>query len=108
MNEQPQNHHTKRQLRKWQIYGSKSYAEGNRSWNAVDFTRCLPFEETLRRNEQKEKINPHNVGELELKKWWREKDFITSINEMIITEEMGFDDIISRIKNDLQESLFGS
>jgi len=67
----------------------------------------LPFEETLRRNEQKEKVNPHNVGEIELKKWWREKDFITSINEKIITEEMGFDDIISWIKNDLQERLTG-
>ena len=63
----------------------------------------LSFEETLRRNEKKEKIKPHNVGELEMIKWWREKDLLTFINEKIITEEMGFDEIINWINSDLQK-----
>jgi len=63
----------------------------------------LSFEETLRRNEQKQKVKQYNVGELEMKKWWREKDLLTSIHEKIITEDMGFDDIINWISSDLQK-----
>jgi len=61
----------------------------------------LTFEETLKRNEQKEKIIQHNVGESELKKWWREKDFLSAVHEKVITEDMDFNYIVNRIYNDL-------
>jgi len=62
----------------------------------------LPFEETLKRHEQKQMTQKHYFGEAEMKKWWREKDLLTHINEKIITKDMEFADIISQITDDLK------
>jgi predicted kinase len=63
----------------------------------------LPFEETLKRHEQKQKNKKHDFGETEMKKWWREKDLLTHIHEKIITKDMELFNIINRIKDDLQK-----
>ena len=55
----------------------------------------LSFEETLLRH--KLKPNTNDFGEAEMKKWWKEKDFIDIFSEQIIRENMGEDDIIDMI-----------
>ena len=63
----------------------------------------LPFDETLKRHEQKQQAKLHNFGETEMKKWWRDKDFSAKINESIITKDMSLNDIVKRIFNDVQK-----
>ncbi|MCL2447056.1 MAG: AAA family ATPase [Oscillospiraceae bacterium] len=62
----------------------------------------LPFEETLRRHEQKRKVKYHSFGETEMRKWWREKDFAANLDEKIITQDMHLETIIERIHQDIQ------
>ena len=59
----------------------------------------LPFEETLKRHNQKP--ISHEFGEIELRSWWREKDFLKNISEKIIFKEMNVDDIVEMIYQDL-------
>ncbi|MCL2531507.1 MAG: AAA family ATPase [Oscillospiraceae bacterium] len=63
----------------------------------------LPFEETLRRHEQKLKAKHHSFGEAEMRKWWREKDFAAYLDEKNITQDMCLEDIIERIYEDLKD-----
>jgi len=60
----------------------------------------LPFEETLKRHEQKLKRN--EWGELEMRKWWREKDVLANICEKMIYKETSLDETVERILNDIQ------
>jgi shikimate kinase len=62
----------------------------------------LPFAETIKRHEQKQRLKFHNFGETEMKDWWRERDFLPNIKEKIITENMNINDIIEQIINDLE------
>lgn len=55
----------------------------------------LPFEETLRRHETKP--NRHEFGESDMRRWWKEKDFIGSIPEQILTKEMGLEETVDMI-----------
>lgn len=55
----------------------------------------LPFEETLRRHETKPNCN--EFGERDMRRWWKEKDFIGSIPEKILTKEMGLDETVDMI-----------
>jgi len=59
----------------------------------------LPFEETLKRHKQKQ--NTYEFGENEMRKWWREKDFLTNICEKKIYKEMNLDDTIEFIYRDI-------
>jgi len=59
----------------------------------------IPFEETLRRHSQK--LYAHEVGEIQLRKWWREKDLLKNINEKMIYKETNVDDIVELIYQDL-------
>ena len=59
----------------------------------------IPFEETLRRHNQKSYA--HEVGEIQLRKWWREKDLLKNISEKMICKEMNTDDIVEMIYADI-------
>ncbi|GAA3009446.1 AAA family ATPase [Tetragenococcus solitarius] len=59
----------------------------------------LPFEETLKRHNTKEKAQEYGVNEL--KKWWIDKDFLHFPNEKMITAEMNQQQIIDMILKDL-------
>ena len=72
-----------------QLYASQIYA----------YYFDLPFEETLKRHNQKP--ISHEVGEVELRSWWREKDFLKNIREKVILKEMDVDDIVEMIYQDL-------
>ena len=59
----------------------------------------LSFEETLRRH--KTKPNCRAFGEIEMKHWWREKDYVSYFSEKNIYKEQSLDEIVDMIFNDL-------
>lgn len=60
----------------------------------------LPFEETLRRHQTKDKRT--EFGEKEMRSWWNEKDYAPALNEQTLTPDMTPDKIIARICADLE------
>ena len=61
----------------------------------------LPFEETLMRHETKP--NKSDFGEEDMRRWWKEKDYIGIIPEKIITKDMSFSETVDMIFNDVSE-----
>lgn len=57
----------------------------------------LPFEETLQRHATKP--NRADFGEQDMRRWWKEKDFINIIPEKIITKNLSVSDTIDMIYN---------
>ena len=57
----------------------------------------LSFEETLPRHNTKP--NREDFGETEMRRWWKEKDYIGSIPERTITENMSISDTADMIYN---------
>lgn len=62
----------------------------------------LTFEETLIRHLQKP--NRNEFGEAEMKKWWKEKDYIEGIKEKILTKELSQEEIVNMIYYDVTKS----
>jgi len=60
----------------------------------------LPFEETLKRHMGKPNCN--DFGESEMKRWWREKDYISCIDEEKIYKELNISEIVDKIYNDIK------
>ena len=67
------------------MYGSDIYA----------YYFDIPFEETLRRHQTRTKAA--EFGADEMRKWWKEKDFLDMIKETIITEDKSKDEIVNEI-----------
>ncbi len=61
----------------------------------------IPFEETLIRH--KTKPNSNEFGEEEMKRWWRDSDFIQSIHEEVISRDMKADTIVNLITKQINE-----
>lgn len=59
----------------------------------------IPFEETVRRHNMRNKSQ--EFGEEAMRKWWREKDFSSVLEEQTITCEIDADSIAERIYSDL-------
>jgi hypothetical protein len=59
----------------------------------------IPFEETVRRHETRNKSR--EFGEELMRQWWREKDFSSVLNEEVITSEKDADWIVEKIYTDL-------
>lgn len=55
----------------------------------------IPFEETLLRH--RTKPNAGEFGEVEMKRWWREKDYLGIIPESLITKDMTAGEIVKMI-----------
>lgn len=55
----------------------------------------LPFEETLKRHQTKP--NAYEFGEAEMRRWWKEKDFLTNIDEVKIDQNMSQEQLIECI-----------
>lgn len=55
----------------------------------------IPFEETLKRHITKP--NSNEFGETQMKRWWREKDYIRIIPEHLINKDMTPDEIVDMI-----------
>lgn len=59
----------------------------------------LPFEETLLRHQTKP--NRFDFGENEMRRWWNEHDYIGIIPEKSLTKEIGLDDAVQMIYQDV-------
>lgn len=59
----------------------------------------LPFEETLKRHNQKSVSN--EFGESQMRRWWKEKDYLKILSEKPIKQEMSLEEIVKLIYNDL-------
>ena len=55
----------------------------------------ISFEETLRRHQTKP--NCASFGAKEMRKWWRDKDFSTVLQEVSITDEKDMQSIVAEI-----------
>ena len=63
----------------------------------------LPFEETLRRHEQK--AVSAEYGEAEMRRWWREKDFLRDIREERIFMDSSLEETVERIYREVVDGL---
>lgn len=55
----------------------------------------LPFEETLRRHSTKP--NREDFGEEEMRRWWQEKDFLPTIRETVLKQDLSLDNAVEKI-----------
>jgi predicted kinase len=55
----------------------------------------LPFEETLLRHATKP--NRQDFGEEEMRRWWREKDFLTLIPETVLEKDLSLKEAVEKI-----------
>lgn len=63
--------------------------------NIFAFYYDLPFEETLQRHATKP--NKADFGEQDMRRWWKEKDFINIIPEKVITPNLSISDTVDMI-----------
>lgn len=63
----------------------------------------LPFEETLKRHNTKP--NRNDFGEADMRRWWREKDYLSIIPETILKEDLSFDDAVNLIYREVNNSI---
>lgn len=61
----------------------------------------LPIEETLRRHANKP--NAAEFGETEMRKWWKDKDFLGVSQEKTIKQEMSQTEVIQMIMSDMAQ-----
>ena len=71
--------------------------------NILAYYFDLPFKETLRRHNTRDKSK--EFGEDSLRKWWTEKDYLSNITEKKITQDLTIDEIVDLIKNDLNKEM---
>ena len=57
----------------------------------------LPFEETLARHSTKPNLN--DFGESDMRRWWKERDFLPMILEKVLDKDVSFEDAIEMIYN---------
>lgn len=62
----------------------------------------IPFEETLIRHQTKP--NRDQFGECDMRRWWREKDYIGIIPEIPVTEKMSLEETVEMIFSDVTSS----
>ena len=58
----------------------------------------IPFEETLIRH--KTKPNCNDFGEEDMRRWWREKDYLGIIPEKTLDKEISLENAVERIYED--------
>ena len=68
----------------------KEYGE-----NIFAYYYDLPFEETLKRHSTKP--NRNDFGENDMRRWWREKDYLSLIRETILTESISLNETVDMI-----------
>lgn len=59
----------------------------------------LPFEEILLRHNTKP--NRNEFGETDMRRWWKEKDFLNFIPEIILTKDLSLQDTVELIYHDV-------
>lgn len=59
----------------------------------------LPFDETIKRHATKN--NRFDFGEEDMRRWWKEKDYIGFIKEKTLTKEFTLNDAVEFILSDV-------
>ena len=59
----------------------------------------IPFEETMRRHTERDKFLA--FGEADMRRWWREKDYVPYLCETAISADMSIEEIVVRIYRDI-------
>jgi adenylylsulfate kinase-like enzyme len=82
------------------IYGKRKYEEMfirviEKSTSSSIYYLDIPFEETLNRHQTKPKRNEY--GEVEMRRWYKEKDLLGYKNEIIIDPESSLEESVSLI-----------
>lgn len=67
--------------------------------NIYSYYWDIPFEETLIRHSTKP--NRNDFGEEDMRRWWKEKDYLDIIPQTIIEKEMGLEDTVNMIYCDV-------
>ena len=67
--------------------------------NIFAYYYYLPFEETLKRHEERDK--KLEFGEEEMRRWWNEKDYLNNIQEKHFDQNVGLEDGINTILQNL-------
>lgn len=70
-------------------------------WDIFAYYYDLPFEVTLARHATKP--NCADFGEAEMRRWWREKDFLSNIHETILGPELSGEAVTEIICSRLEE-----
>ena len=55
----------------------------------------IPFEETLIRH--RTKPNHNEIGEEDMRRWWKEKDYLRLIPETVLTKELSLEEVVALI-----------
>lgn len=63
----------------------------------------LPFEETLVRH--RTKPNRNDFGEADMKRWWKEKDFLPMISEKVLHKDLSLEDAVEMIYGEVCSQL---
>ncbi len=62
----------------------------------------IPFEETLRRHGTKP--NRNDFGEEDMRRWWKEKDYLDIIPQTMIDKDLSMEDAVELIYRDVTEA----
>lgn len=61
----------------------------------------LPFEETLRRHQTKP--SRMEFGEAEMRRWWKARDFLSDIQEEVLSQDLSLEETVDRILQAIEE-----
>lgn len=67
--------------------------------NIYSYYWDIPFEETLIRHSTKPNCN--EFGEADMRRWWREKDYLDNIPQKIINKDLSLEGAVDLIYNDV-------
>ena len=67
--------------------------------NIYSYYYDLPFEETMLRHSTKP--NRNDFGETEMRRWWKEKDYLSIIPQTILKKDLSLEDVVDLIYHDL-------
>ena len=63
--------------------------------NIFSYYYDISFEETLRRHQTKP--NRDEFGEADMRRWWKEKDFLEMIPQTVLTEDVSLQEAVELI-----------
>jgi len=70
--------------------------------NIYSYYWDIPFEETLRRHGTKP--NRDDFGEDDMRRWWKEKDYLDMIPQTMINKDMSVEESVEMIHRDVMEA----
>ncbi len=63
----------------------------------------IPFEETLLRHSTKPNCN--DFGESDMRRWWKEKDFLSMISETVLNKDLSLQDTVELIYDQVTKTI---